>query len=260
MRLVASPFDSEHYGLAIGRLVRDDGDGPAELAAAIATARRELFTVVFVRLAGDDPLRGPIERGETGDSAPRGIHRAGHAPVDTLVTSTLAARPASARSAEPCPELKIERHDRLDDPFDVAAVAAITSEAIRTSHLHADPRLPAERTRALYTAWAGNDVTGRAQQTIVARAGRSLIGYLTVVAAPAAAPTTARIDLVAVAAAWRGRGAGAALIAGFVDWRGDRPITATVGTQADNPALRLYARCGFVPTATHVTYHLWLDG
>ena len=136
----------------------------------------------------------------------------------------------------------------------------ITGEAIRTSHLHADPRLPAERTRALYAAWATNDVTGRAQQTIVARAGRSLIGYLTVVATPATAPTTAMIDLVAVAAAWRGRGAGAALVAGFVDWLGDRPITATVGTQADNPALRLYARCGFVPTATHVTYHLWLDG
>lgn len=254
MRLVASPFDSEHYGLAIGRLVRDDGDGPGELAAAIAAARREQFAVVFVRLAGDDPLRGALEAD-------------GHAPVDTLVTSTLAARPAIARSAEPrpepCPELLIERHDQLDDPFDVAAVAAITGESIRTSHLHADPRLPTERTRALYAAWATNDVTGRAQQTIVARAGRLLIGYLTVVAAPPAAPTTARIDLVAVTAAWRGRGAGAALVAGFVDWLGrhsDPAITATVGTQADNPALRLYARCGFVPTATHVTYHLWLDG
>lgn len=243
MRLVDSPFDSEHYGVAIGRLVRDDGDGPGELAAAIAAARRERYAVVFVRLAGDDPLRGALE----GD---------GHTPVDTLVTSTLAARPAIARSDE----LVVERHDRLDDPSDVAAVMAITGEAIRTSHLHADPRLPAERTRALYAVWATNDVTGRAQQTIVARAGRSLIGYLAVVAAPAAAPTTARIDLVAVAADWRGRGAGAALIAGFVDWLGDRPITATVGTQTRNPARRLYARCGFVPTATHVTYHLWLDG
>ena len=255
MRLVDSPFDSEHYGLAIGRLVRDDGDGPDELAAAIAAARRERYAVVFVRLASDDPLRGALED-------------AGHAPVDTLVTSTLAARPAIARSSEPSPEPGpepgpepvIERHDRLDDPFDVASVAVITGEAIRTSHLHVDPRLPAERTRALYAAWATNDVTGRAQQTIVARAGRSLIGYLAVVAAPATAPTTARIDLVAVAATWRGRGAGAALVAGFVDWLGERAITATVGTQADNPALRLYARCGFVPTATHVTYHLWLDG
>jgi GNAT superfamily N-acetyltransferase len=243
MRLVASPFDSAHYGLAIGRLVRDDGDGPDELAAAIADARRERYAVVFVRLAGDDPLRGALEA-------------AGNAPVDTLVTSTLTTRGL----AIPHSELVIEHRDRLDDPSDLAAVAAITGEAIRTSHLHADPRLPADRTRALYAAWATNDVTGRAQQTIVARAGRALIGYLAVVAAPVTAPTTAMIDLVAVAAAWRGRGAGAALIAGFVDWLGDRPITVTVGTQADNPALRLYARCGFVPTATHVTYHLWLDG
>lgn len=239
MRLVDSPFDSAHYGLAIGRLVRDAGDGPGELWAAIAAARREEYAVVFVRLAGDDPLRGALEP-------------AGHAPVDTLVTSTLGPdRPAIPRSAQ----LAIEPRDRLDDPFDIAAIAAITGEAIRTSHLHADPRLPAERTRSLYAAWATNDVTGRAQQTIVARAGRDLIGYLTVVAGA----ETVMIDLVAVAAAWRGRGAGASLVAGFVDWLGDRTVTATVGTQADNSALRLYARCGFVPTATHVTYHLWLD-
>lgn len=245
MRLVASPFDSAHYGLAIGRLVRDDGDGPGELAAAIAAARRERHAVVFVRLASDDPLRGALD----GD---------GHAAIDTLVTSTLAARPAIPRSRELAPEIVIEHRDRLDDPADIAAVAAISGEAMRTSHLHADPRLPADRTRALYAAWATNDVTGRARQTIVARAGRALIGYLAVVATP----DTAMIDLVAVAAAWRGRGAGASLIAGFIDWLGglgDPAITATVGTQADNPALRLYARCGFVPTATHVTYHLWLD-
>ena len=40
MRRVACPFDSEHYGLASGRLVREPGDGPDELAAAIAAARR----------------------------------------------------------------------------------------------------------------------------------------------------------------------------------------------------------------------------
>jgi GNAT superfamily N-acetyltransferase len=247
MRLIPCPFDSEHYGLAIGRLIRDPGDGPAELDAAIAAARRERCAVVFVRLTGADPLRGALEQ-------------AGHAPVDTLVTSTLAARAGVPRSPEAAPELTIEHHDRLADPADVAAVAAITREAIRSSHLHADPRLPVERTRALYAAWAVNDVTGRAQPTIVARAGRALVGYLAVVATPEAA----MVDLVAVAAAWRGRGAGASLIAGFIDWLGDRPddraAVATVGTQAGNPALRLYARCGFVPAATHVTYHLWLDG
>src|SRR5215470_3027202 len=99
MRLIASPFDSEHYGLAIGRLVRDDGDGPEELAAALAAARRERYAVVFVRLAADDSLRGTIEH-------------AGHVPVDTLVTSTLSSWLEIVRSDD----VDIEHHDRLNDP------------------------------------------------------------------------------------------------------------------------------------------------
>ena len=246
MQVQPSPFDSTHYGLRVGRLVREPGDGPGELAAAIDAARRDGCAVVFARLDDDDPLRDALDR-------------AGHAPVDTLVTSTLGPEvPAIART----PAVAVEHHDRLGDPADVAAVAAITVESIRTSHLHADPRLPAARTHELYAAWARNDVTGRAQRTIVARSGAAPIGYLTVLAAPG----TAAIDLVAVTSSWRGRGVGATLVASFIDWiaareagDGGRPIVASVGTQLDNPALRLYTRCGFVPAATHVTYHLWLD-
>jgi GNAT superfamily N-acetyltransferase len=239
MRVQISPFDSTHYGLHVGRLVRDASDGPGELTAAIEAARRDRFAVVFVRLGDGDPLCGVLER-------------AGHAPVDTLVTSTLGSdRPAIPRNAA----ITVEHHDRLEDPAAVAAVASITVESMRTSHLHADPRLPAARTRELYAAWARNDVTGRAQRTIVARSERAVIGYLTVLVTPG----TAVIDLVAVTASRQGLGVGSALLASFIEWIGDREIAATVGTQADNPARRLYARCGFVPTARHFTYHLWLD-
>jgi GNAT superfamily N-acetyltransferase len=239
VRIEASPFDSTHYGLSIGRLVRDDSDGPSELSAAIETARREGFAVVFLRLADDDPLRDALARD-------------GHAPVDTLVTSTL----GRDRVAIPGNDaVAIEHHDRIEDPADVAAIAAITAESIRRSHLHADPRLPIARTREVYAAWARNDVTGRAQRTITARIDGEIIGYLTVLTTPG----TAVIDLVTVAPRWHGRRVGSRLIASFIDWIGDRAIVATVGTQADNPALRLYASCGFVPTATHCTYHLWLD-
>ena len=54
MRLVDSPFDSEHYGLAIGRLVRDDGDGPDELAAAIA--ERGVHRADRIELYALDPI------------------------------------------------------------------------------------------------------------------------------------------------------------------------------------------------------------
>jgi GNAT superfamily N-acetyltransferase len=239
MRVQVSPFDSKHYGLHVGRLVRDDADGAAELNAAIEAARRDRLAVVFVRLADGDPLCGVLER-------------EGHAPVDTLVTSTLGRdRPAIRCNAA----IAVEHRDRLEDPADVAAVASITTETIRTSHLHADPRLPVANTRELYAAWARNDVTGRAQRTIVARAGGELIGYLTVLATAGAAV----IDLVAVTASWHGLGVGSTLLASFIEWIADRELVATIGTQADNPARRLYARCGFVPTAKHFTYHLWLN-
>ncbi|HSS01801.1 MAG TPA: GNAT family N-acetyltransferase [Kofleriaceae bacterium] len=239
MRIEASPFDSHHYGLPIGRLVRDDSDGPAELSAAIETAQRERFAVVFLRLAEGDPLCGMLARD-------------GHAPVDVLVTSTLGRDRGAIRCND---AVAIEHHDRIADPADISAIAEITAESIRRSHLHADPRLPSARTRELYAAWARNDVTGRAQRTIAARIDGELIGYLAVLATPA----TAMIDLVTVRSDWHGRGVGSRLIASFIEWIGDREIVATVGTQVDNPALRLYASCGFVPTATHCTYHLWLD-
>jgi GNAT superfamily N-acetyltransferase len=237
MRVEASAFDSQHYGFPIGKLIAARGDGAGELAEAIEAARRDQLAVVFLRLAAGDPLCAVLDRD-------------GHVPVDHLVTSTL----GTARPPLAAPAIAIEHHDRLDDAADIAEVAAITRASMQRSHLHDDPRLDLEATRRAYAAWARNDVTGRAQRTLLARSDTALIGYLTVVGGPG----TAMIDLVAVTPSWHGRGVGSALLAGFIDWIGDRDVVATVGTQADNPALRLYARAGFVPTAHHLTYHLWL--
>jgi GNAT superfamily N-acetyltransferase len=228
MEIGLSKFDSDHYGVRVGKLV-----GRASVEEVLAARD---FDVVFVRLLAGDPMCADLER-------------AGHRPVDTLVTSTL-------RKAPPPPSIQVETHPRLSDPADIAAVEAITTESMRTSHLHADPRLPLAKTHALYAHWARNDVTGRGDHTSIVRdEGGAVIGYLAAVATE----TTAAIDLVAVRAAAFGRGLGTALVARFANWAAARGGTATVGTQHDNPALRLYARCGFVPTSTHFTYHLWRD-
>jgi GNAT superfamily N-acetyltransferase len=238
MELQDSPFDSQHYQLRIGRLVPDASGDASALARAIVEARGRGYDVLFVRIPHGHPLRAPLEA-------------AGYPSIDTLVTSTLGRdRPVLARSTT----VSIEHHARLEAAADIAAVAAITAQSIQTSHLHADGRLPIAQTRALYAAWARNDVTGRAQRTIVARRGDEVIGYITVLAGPG----TAMIDLVAVAAASQGQGIGSTMLASFIDWIGTRDLVATVGTQAENPALALYARCGFVPSETHFTYHLWL--
>lgn len=236
MSLARSAFDSDHYGIAIARWVPEPAD---TLAATLARARADGHAVVFVRLAEDEPRCAELAA-------------AGHAPVDTLVTSTLVRPPPAIRTRA---DVAIEHHAALAGA-DVDAVAAITADSIATSHLHYDPKLPLERTRRIYAAWGRNDVTGRAQRVIVARHAGALIGYVAVLATP----TTAVIDLIAVARAHHGGGVGSALLAAFVaDVVARGPdVVATVGTQSDNPALALYGRCGFVPTARHVTYHLWL--
>lgn len=241
MNIEASAFDARHYALPIARLIRETHDDGSAIEAALARARAGGYAVAFLRLAGHDPLVDSLAA-------------AGHAPVDTLVTSTLdRARtrpPANAGGAD----VTIEHHPRLEHPGDVAAVVAATA-AFRRSHLYADPRLPQARTHALYAEWATNDVTGRAGRVIVARWRGAIVGYITVLDGPSRV-----IDLVAVHPEHQGRGIGAALVGATTEWLASESIPATVGTQVDNPALALYARHGFVPTASDVTFHLWLDG
>ena len=238
MRVSDSPFDSTHYDRRVAHLHADAGDGEDALEAALEEARARRVDVLFLRLEDRHSLR-PI------------VERRGTAPVDVLVTSTLTNAILPSRS----PAVALERHASLVRPADVAAVEAITAAAIVRSHLHADPRLPIDRTRRLYAQWARNDVTGRGQQVFVARVAGELVGYISVLVAEA----RAIIDLVAVQPSWHGHGIGSSLLAGFLEWVAGTQLTASVGTQADNPALRLYARCGFVPSATHFSYHLWLS-
>jgi len=236
--VVPLPFDAAHYGRRVGSLiVVDDALDPAP---AIAAARAGGYEVLFVRLPEAAPARTWFEA-------------AGHAPVDVLVTSTLTA--TAPPLPAPAAGVVVTVHVRLDDPATIDAVAAITAASITRSHLHADPRLPAAQTRALFAAWARNDVTGRGAGTFLVTVDGALVGYLAAIARD----DTRAIDLVAVAPDAQGRGAGAALVGAFVAWARAQGGPATVGTQADNPARRLYARAGFVPTATDVTYHLWLD-
>lgn len=238
MQIFSNAFDSRHYGINIGRLVPDEVDGADELAAGLESARAQRFDVVFLRLRDDHPLCKVMKQ-------------AGLEPVDTLITSTLVPHRHHPREGKPA---RIEHLTRADEPMDIEAIAQITATSIRTSHLHADPRLAPDRTRALYGAWARNDVTGRAQHLILARMGSRVVGYVAVLATEG----TAIIDLIAVDSEVQGKGIGRALLDEFVAWIGTRNLVATVGTQADNPALRLYARCGFVASARHFTYHFWL--
>jgi len=238
MKLESSPFDSRIYGCSIGRLVVEPADTSGDLVAAIAAGRASDFAVLFLRTLSTHPLVPELAQ-------------LGYEPVDRLITSTLRSQNSIATLV---PGVSIEHHERLVEERDIAALATFTAETMRTSHFHADPRLAAESTRQLFSEWARNDVTHRARRTIVARAEDEVVGYITVLISE----TTAIIDLVAVSPTWQGRGIGSALVTSFIQWVATTDLEATVGTQATNRALALYARHGFTPTSEHLTYHLWL--
>ncbi|NVB79445.1 MAG: GNAT family N-acetyltransferase [Kofleriaceae bacterium] len=193
--------------------------------------------MLFLRLNDTNPLRAAVEG-------------TGERPVDHLVVSALERR-------QPLPALAprdvvVTQHDRLELAEEIEAVEAITS-TIRQSNLHADPRLPREQTRALYAAWARNDVTGRAVRTFLARSERRVVGYITVIETHEGLA----LDLVAVQDDQQGRGVGSAMLASTLAWATETTMV-TVGTQQTNRALALYGRFGFVPREIHVMYHLWL--
>lgn len=237
MKLALSPFDTEFYARRIGRLIPEPGDDGSALASAVARARHERFDVLFLRVNDDDPLRAAVE--STGVEA-----------IDHLVVSVhdrSRQLPVVAPSG-----LVLTHHDRLELAEEIEAVETLTS-TIRQSHLHADPRLPLEQTRALYAAWARNDVTGRGVRTILARSEGRIVGYLAVIETHEGLA----LDLAAVHDDQRGRGVGAAMFASGLEWAA-KAETVTLGTQQTNRALSLYRRLGFVPREIHVMYHLWL--
>lgn len=232
-----SPFDSAQYALPVGRIELSQA---SELESALAQARALGLAVAFLR----------VDEQET--HLIQALTARGLSPLEVLVTSTLAPDAPVPRVRT---DVTVEHHDALGQGADLDAVLQLTRDNTWISHLHADPRLPPDGARRLFEAWAKNDVTGRAQRTILARHEGEVVGYVTVLVRDG----VARIDLIAVRTSAQGGGIGGALLGAFAEWVRAEGLTGCVGTQSTNRVLRLYERFGFVPTERHLTYHVWLD-
>jgi GNAT superfamily N-acetyltransferase len=113
------------------------------------------------------------------------------------------------------------------------------------SRFFADPRLRG-RAPELYRRWV---LGAQARADLYALPER---GFLCV----SRTPDALRLDLLAVAPAWRRTGTGTALVRGFLGLRGAQ--TRRVKVEAGNvAALNLYLRCGFQVAAAESVQHLW---
>lgn len=230
------PFDSENFGLKMGRVAAGFGDSIGTLSALgslVATADTEGYDHLTVRLPSEDP------------ELIRRFQKVGFFVVDAH--STLK---------------KTVRGDLLEQPFieparpdDLSAVQELGAEAFALSRYAWDPLFSLEGRRKTMERWIANDFSNRAEFVLVARGeGGSMDGFIAVLLNRD--QRLAVIDLIAVHPRSQGRGFGLGLIL-----ESERRVAALadrfqVGTQGSNlGAHRLYAKAGFVMATTDITLH-----
>ena len=136
-------------------------------------------------------------------------------------------------------------------PDDRRAVIALAAREYTVSRFHLDPEIADDVARSIKREWVDNYFKGaRGDRMLVAEHDGEVTGFQLVLDTPEAAV----IDLIAVAAAARGRGIGSSLVCSLAESSPDRPVQA--GTQVANlPALRLYERLGFAVARTDYVLH-----
>ncbi len=135
------------------------------------------------------------------------------------------------------------------------ALLAVAGSCFRYSRFHLDPRIPDELANRVKREWVQSYVDGR--RGIELLSTPSADGFLAVLEARDGARV---IDLVGVAPAAQGHGAGESLVRAFAQRHGGGGRTLRVGTQAANvPSLRLYEKLGFRIAGASYVLHRHVD-
>jgi dTDP-4-amino-4,6-dideoxy-D-galactose acyltransferase len=144
-----------------------------------------------------------------------------------------------------------------EGPPDAPDLLALAIESGRYSRFRVDPRFPRQAFERLYHQWIINSVQHTiADATLVIRSGEQITGLVTV------GEKVGRVDigLIAVSAEARGQGLATQLVHAANAW--GRDLGYTVGqvvTQgANQPACRLYERCGYSQEKSEDVFHFWL--
>lgn len=238
------PWDSEHFGFAVGRLVarRLDLQG-ARRAIELATEAR--LRCLYFLADAQDPT--------TAHAATQHDFRL----VDLRIELERRSQPPPAASSA----------DRSIRPWredDVASLRGLARRSHGDSRFYFDPGFSTEDCDRLYDRWIGAACRGRADEVLVAELDGDPVGYLAgqvMEAGKVGGGSVGDIDLIAVDQNARGRGLGSGLVAAWLDWLASRGIKeCRVVTQARNlVALRFYQQQDFLPRSCAAWYHRWFD-
>lgn len=125
------------------------------------------------------------------------------------------------------------------------------------SRFRTDPRFPDAAFHAIYRSWIANSCNKTLASAVqVVKVAKQIVGLVTL----GEKNQRGDIGLLAVHAAYRGRHFGEALVksaqAYFIE-QGYR-YSQVVTQEANLPACKLYAKCGYHPEKIDNYYHLWL--
>lgn len=151
---------------------------------------------------------------------------------------------------------------RTASPQDAEVIAAIARESFKgyQGHYHADPRLDRTACDEVYASWARRSCLSRevAHEVLVATHETELLGFITL---RRNSPTEGEVCLNAVTPAAQGQGIYRTLMIHALTWCRDRGCRQViVSTQITNIAVqKVWARVGFEPDRSYLTFHCWFD-
>lgn len=231
------PWDSDFLGYPVAQMVVPYAD-TAALQSAIAQAWEQGFKLVYLLL---DPAHA---------EAAIAARHAGAILVDRKVTLQYPIGPAGQSTAPTYRAIaRVQNHS--------IELEKLAWESGEYSRFRVDPNFAPGVFEELYSHWLRASLSGERARAVFA--SLSLEGNPRGLLTLQQHGSVATIGLLAVHAAARGQGQGRALIEAAQqaaqEWGCD---VLRVTTQLDNePACRLYSRCGFLVEQVVHVYHLW---
>ena len=140
---------------------------------------------------------------------------------------------------------------------DIPVLQDMTEGAFPLTRFSVDPFFSKEQTSRFYRTWAARLFDGLADVVLIAEVDDVVSGFVSCTNAN----ETGRIPLLATRADRQRKGVGRALVGAALAWFARQSRVVYVKTQAANyRALALYARAGFIPTATELNFSLHTGG
>jgi GNAT superfamily N-acetyltransferase len=253
-------WDTGHFGLRCARI------GPVCIHRACSPGERAVVLSPLVEQALDwcrnREFRLVVRRMVAARNVEAGVFEArGFRLVDVITTLTASAEAADCSDIRP-----LEDHD-------LPAARRIVAESFTQTRFVADRLLDPAKSRDVYVQWLNGLATGAGSgekpgdgaAVLVAQEGNDVAGLVALRRDPsqdsALGVRLASIELYAVAAAARGRGHGARLLAAAKSWarsHGAALVEASTWAAASD-ALRSYRGAGFEMRDTLLSFHGHLE-